>query len=416
MQKLNLFTILLLLFLLIGAPFPAFSQKQLKPVRLALKAKNYGEALKQVEALEKDSVAATLTRLYLYGVEANIGLNDAENERIYLKQNYDTVKFFSTTRAILDYVLKAEACERKAEGALSKKSMKELSGLVERYYPNLNAAGRYYFTKQKYTEAMPYFRLFLDLPTCEIGKGVKAACETSTYRTNAYLYLRSAFKAKEYAEVRRYKDLALRDTSLALRTTLETLALTGEAEGDTVLYRAYLEEGWKKYPSYSFFFTRLADYHTALKNDAEVLCMAEKQLAEDSLNIYALVAKTVVLMQRGDYADAIAVGEKSLLVDSAQAEMRFYIGTAYCNLAAAVKLPDNINSRAYRTALAEQKAYYRKAMPYIEQYRDAAPAERDRWAPMLYRIYLVLNEGEKFEQISKEMQTLEYIDQVRGRK
>ena len=44
--------------------------------------------------------------------------------------------------------------------------------------------------------------------------------------------------------------------------------------------------------------------------------------------------------------------------------------------------------------------YYKKALPYMEKYRVVAPDDKERWAPSLYNIYLKLNMGRKFEEIS----------------
>lgn len=412
MQKL-LLSLVSLILLSFTLPQVIEAQKVLKPIRTFLKARNYGEAAKKVAELEKDSIANKLAELYVYGAEANIGLNDVLNEKIYLKQSYDTVQFFSTTRAVLEYAVKAWECEAKAEGEVKGKLRKNCEAWILRYYPNLNAAGRFLFTKQKYEEAMPYFRLFLELPKMELGKNVAQAASTSTYRTNAYLYLRSAFKIQNYQEAKRYKDLVLTDTSVTRRNALESLALIAEAEGDTVAFHNYLEKGWELYPSFSFFFTRLADYYTARGRYAHVMRMADRRLTIDSVDIYAHVAKTMVYVQQERYAEAIDMAQRTLQIDSTQTEMYLVVGTAYCNRAAAVGLPDDITSKAYQLALKEQKQFYREAMPYMEAYRQLNPANRNHWAPLLYRIYLSLNEGEKFEKISKEMQTLEYIKDVR---
>lgn len=70
------------------------AQKQFKPVKAALKSKNGTEALKQVEELTKDSLLCEDPQLYDYGKEAQILINNVENEKAYLKQSYDTAKFF----------------------------------------------------------------------------------------------------------------------------------------------------------------------------------------------------------------------------------------------------------------------------------------------------------------------------------
>jgi hypothetical protein len=44
---------------------------------------------------------------------------------------------------------------------------------------------------------------------------------------------------------------------------------------------------------------------------------------------------------------------------------------------------------------------YQKALPYLETYRKLMPDEKNKWAPVLYRIYLNLNMGKQFDEIDK---------------
>ena len=37
----------------------------------------------------------------------------------------------------------------------------------------------------------------------------------------------------------------------------------------------------------------------------------------------------------------------------------------------------------------------------MEHYRQLMPAEKDKWAPVLYRIYLNLNMGKQFDEIDR---------------
>ena len=89
------------------------AQKAFKPVTTALKAKNYKEALQQIGMLRKDSLYRENTKLCVYAIEAQRGLNDAENMKLYLKQNYDTLSFFSTTYEIVREAIRLDSIEKK---------------------------------------------------------------------------------------------------------------------------------------------------------------------------------------------------------------------------------------------------------------------------------------------------------------
>ena len=116
------------------------AQKAFKPVTTALKAKNYKEALQQISKLRKDSLYKDDVKLCVYAVEAQRGLNDAENMKIYLKQTYDTLSFFSTTYEVVKEAIRLDSIEKEKFKAEDKKP-KQTKFVVEnlhRYYPNID--------------------------------------------------------------------------------------------------------------------------------------------------------------------------------------------------------------------------------------------------------------------------------------
>ena len=42
-----------------------------------------------------------------------------------------------------------------------------------------------------------------------------------------------------------------------------------------------------------------------------------------------------------------------------------------------------------------------EARPYLETYRKYCPSQHEKWAPLLYRVYLELNMGPEFEDVSR---------------
>ena len=204
---------------------PCSAQKAFKPVTNALKAKNYKEAIQQINKLRADSTYRNNLKLCLYSIEANRGLNNAENTKIYLKKSYDTIAFFSTTNEIIREAIQLNLLERELEKQEGKKPKQTrlVCEQLQKYFPNLNAAARYYYKKEKYKEAMPYLRICLDLPHTELGQS--AHLSTRGDEQNAIFYLISAFCTKQYGEVTRYDSLAL--SPVATRPTImKYLSLT----------------------------------------------------------------------------------------------------------------------------------------------------------------------------------------------
>ena len=271
---------------------PCSAQKAFKPVTNALKAKNYKEAIQQINKLRADSTYRNNLKLCLYSIEANRGLNNAENTKIYLKKSYDTIAFFSTTNEIIREAIQLNLLERELEKQEGKKPKQTrlVCEQLQKYFPNLNAAARYYYKKEKYKEAMPYLRTCLDLPHTELGQS--AHLSTRGDEQNAIFYLISAFCTKQYGEVTRYDSLAL--SPVATRPTImKYLSLTAEAETDTTTYHRQLCEGWKAYPHDAFFFTRLADFYNCNKLFNQTLLLSAQQLKMDSTYTAAYMAQCV---------------------------------------------------------------------------------------------------------------------------
>lgn len=397
---------LIFIFCLFAVPLSA--QKALKPVKSALKDGKETDALKEILKLAKDSTINSDPRLYNYGVEANISLNSKQNEKAFLKQKYDTAQFFNTTYGIYEYALKTDSAERilLSKKGTKPKFQKANAEHLHKYYKNLCAGGRYYYIKKNYAEANKMLRMALDVPHCNMWGGNNDIINTKPYIENATLLIFSAFQQKEYPLVLKYKDLALRDTTAIRRPIIETLAKTYEIQHDTTQYLDCINLGLKEFPLHPYFFTELTDYHTGMGDYKASLELAETMLQTDSTNLYFLAAKALSLMNLGKDREAIDVSLKIIEKDSTNADIYYYTGAAYCNLAEAIQLPTNINSRSYKKANANRVELYQSALPFLEKYREMRPKEKEKWAPLLYKTYLALNKGDKFEEIEKIMSNI----------
>lgn len=390
-----------MLSLLLFFPFMATNaQRAFKPVKTALKEKNYKEAVNKISALRKDTLYLNNPKLCLYSIEANCGLNDAENTKLYLKKDYDTLVFFSTTHQIIKEAARLDSIERILEKNERKKPKDTnfICTLLRQYMPNAAAASRHFYRKGNYTEAMSFLRTCLDMPHTPVGElaGLTDKVET----THAALYLLSAYHAKKFPETHRYESSALADSALRGKV-LKSLALTGEAEHDTTAYRKWLDTGFQEFPGEPWFFTRLADYHTSRGDDQAVLFISEKQLKRDSADTPALVALCMAQLNMQRYNDCINSASRLLRADTTAIDANYFLGASYTAMANAVQLPENAFSVKYKKAKKEQASLYRQAMPYLELYRTQAPGQAKRWAPLLYKVYLALNEGKKFSEIEK---------------
>ncbi|MGM9694684.1 MAG: hypothetical protein ACI3YC_06715 [Alloprevotella sp.] len=406
---------LLLLVLLLASPLSSSldcaAQKAYKPVRNALKAKNYKEALNQIKKLREDSVHRHDLPLCLFSIEANRGLNDAENTKLYLKTPYDTVAFFSTTLEIIREAILLDSLDRDSLANQEQKFRytKKVCDVLNYYVPNLNAGGRFHYRKGNFKEALQFLRLCLDLPQMPIGLkgGLDKSVLAQQARQNSQLYLTAAFALKNYPEVHRYEDLALEDTTSRL-TILEDLVLTAEAEQDTLIYRTLLADGMAEYPSHTIFFTRLADYHQKRGNHGKVLQIATEHLKSNPGDVFALTARCQSFFFTLALDSCIAAAKTLIDADSTVVDAYYYLGASYAGKAMLLKLPENVNSSAYRKAIKQRNEFFSEARPWLETYRTLAPEQKKRWAPLLYKVYWALNLGKQFAEIEKELSTLNH--------
>lgn len=405
MLRIHRFSVILMIALSVSS---AFAQKQYKPLRGYLKAKNGTEAMKEVEKLEKDSILGADPKLYEYGRQAQVLINDAENVKAYLKQAYDTTRFFNSIYKIYEYVQKCDRAELAilAESGKSPKYAKQNRQVLHQYYKNLGAGGRYFYARGKYKEAMSLMAYYLDVPLMPIWGADKSVVGQRDYVANAYIYQNSAFMSGEFASVEKYKDFTLADTALR-RNVFELLAKAAEQTGDSLRMEEYLKQGLTDYPTDIYFFTRLTDYFAGRGEYAKSLTLADSLLARYPDNLLYMASRTISLMNLQRYEEAIEMGKQCLAIDSTIVDLQYYIGAAYCNLANEIKLPTNINSQTYRKNSKLQKDYYSAARPYIEAYRKKSPDEKAKWAPLLYRIYWTLNLGSQFEEIEAIVNMLE---------
>ncbi len=384
------------------AVLPLTAQKYLKPVKDDLKARQAANALNKIKALEADSAAKDDPKLYDLAVEAEIMLNDAENEKIYLKQPCDTAKFFGSLLDIYRYALKADSVESLTLEDKGKPTprRKKNAALLKNLYPNLGFAGRYYYDRRQYAVATTYLQVFLDMPGSALWKHLQPVPADARYRANAYCYLKSAFLSENYAAVPRYADIVLTDT-LVHQNAMEMLAISARAVNDTLAYLKYLNEGLASHPDAPFFFTNLSDYYMGRGEYDKALSLAESQLQNDTTNLCFLAGKSLALLKLHRYDESIAISQKMLAADSTLADVYYNIGACYCNLANEIPLPPNVNSAQFRSAKKQVAALYVEARPYVERYRALRPDAQTLWAPLLYRIYLELNEGKLFDEIDK---------------
>jgi len=372
-----------LLLLLMMTPCLMAQKKELSQARSSIKSGKYADAEKVLTNLLKDSTNRTNKRIWLAYYEAVLGQYEQGNEKLYLKQKYDTASFFSKALQMLQI---AETLD-----SLTPEYRKSHSNQLNNLRPNIFNGGSFLLRKNKWAEAYPYYEAYIDCARQPLFQAYHYDSLDTRMPEAAYWATYCGYKQKNAVLTLRYSKQALRDTSKA-DFTLQFIAEARKWLNDDELYVKTLEEGFRRYPQFHYFFPRLMDAYTGMGENEKALALADSALAVNPSSELFLFAKSTTLLRMERYAESIKYSERLIEVNPNLAEPYFNAGTAYVNIA------DRLGDRQEKKLV---KQAYLKACPYMEHYRKLMPNEKEKWAPVLYRIYLNLNMGKQFDEIDQ---------------
>lgn len=396
MRKLTLITLLLLMI----TPCLEAQRKELSQARSYIKSgKDFDKAEKlMTDLLAKDSANRQNPKIYLLLYQAQKKQYEAGNEKLYLKQKYDTASLFNATRrmfATLESLDSLDATPDK-KGNIRLEYRKKHAEELDRCRPNLFYGGMFFIRKKEYSTAFDFLDTYIDCAKQPLFTGYDYSSDPHMAEAAAWSTT-CAQRMSDPARILKHSELAMCDTA-RLRFTLRNLADAYVAQKNDSLYEATLREGFGRFPDFPYFFPKLIDYYTAHNRLDKALAVADSAIAIDSRNQLYLFAKSTILLNLGRNDDCVTVSDTLIAINDSLPDAYFNAATACLNKALA--LENGANARKKKKNIT---AIYQKARPYMERYRQLAPAQQERWAPALYRIYFSLNMGKQFEEIDKLM-------------
>ncbi len=376
------------------------AQKFIRNIRTAMNAGKLDDAMKLVETCEADSTLEDKFKIYVWGLKVQQRINDAENEKIYLKKECDTLRLFNSTKSIFDYSLKAY----EAGVAARKDSLRLKHRLCARlwnYYPNLAIACHYFYEKKDYETALQFVNTYIGTAESPLFVNDPLPLRSQLHLpVLAYLRIKTCFQLERFDEVLNDADLALQD-ELHLGSTLRYLALASFRAGRMEQYVKFLYQGLREAPGAAFFYSRLSDYYMRSDQLERSMVLTDSLLSVRPSSAVYLFGKSYILMKMKRYEESILVADSVLALDSEWNEAYYNVGACYCNLAAEALRVDPVDVQQYKEKKRRVRTYYEKALPYLETYRERCPDRMRQWGPLLYRVYLNLNMGDAFDEISR---------------
>ena len=375
-------------------------KKELSQARSYIKSgKDYDKAEKLMVGLLTNPSNRDNAKIYATWYDAISGQYAQANEKLYLKQAYDTAAFFNITKRMYQVAQSLDSLDMKPDekGRVKPEYRKEHAEQLNQLRPNLYYGGTYQVRREDYKTAYSYFDLYLDAARQPLFTGYKYLESDKQVSQAAYWATLCGFKMRDPKKTLKYSQLAMTDydkSKYVFHYMCEAYRLLKNQEE----YLKTLNLGFKLFPTYPYFFPHLADHYKALGDNEKMLQLAEIGLRKAPDNALFLLAKSIALLNMNHYSECIDVSKKMITLYQNQAEPYFNIATCYLN--EALSLEQLNEPRRYREQLVK---LYSDARPYMEKYRELAPDESQRWAPALYRIYLNLNKGKQFEEIDRLM-------------
>ena len=390
----------ILICVFICLPLIAWGQKKtMTQVKDYIKSgKNLDKAEKLMTDLLNDSSSRGNEKVWLLLFESQRKQYDQGNEKLYLKEKYDTTALFLVGKRMFDTLEGLDSLDRlpDARGKVKLKYRDRSAELLNIYRPNLFNGGVFFMKKHDFSRAYDFFDTYINSAVKPMFARYQYAERDKRLPEAAYWASYCGYKLEKPQLTLRHTYQALKD-SVHLPYMLQYLAETYKLEKDTARYVQTLKDGFSKYPKFPFFFPRLIDYYSHIGAYDEAMKSCDEALQTDSVNTLFRYAKSSLLLTMGHYKQSFAISKALIAENDTLADAYLNAGLALFDQAVELDKKTQSGSKKYNQIL----ELYRKAMPYLEKYRAMAPDQKDKWALPLYTIYLNLNMGKQFDEIDK---------------
>ena len=390
------------MFLILMSPVAASAQKkEIQTAKDQVKAgKNLDQAAASMKKLLADSVNRTNRKIWTIYFDAVRKQYEQGNEKLYLKQKYDTAQLFNYTRQLFEVAFQYDSVETMPDkkGRRDFEFRKGHSEYLAHIRSNLYNGGIWFLNKKKYPDAYKFFDCYIECASQPMFKQRNYGEKDKHLPTAAYYAVYSGYKMKDPKATLHHSYEALKDT-VHYNYMLQYLAETYMLEKDTARYVASLKEGFKRVPTFPYFFPRLVEYYVVRNQlDSAMTVVNEALTVVPDSDVY-LAAKSNLLLEQGKLQECIEVSKKVIEVNQKLGDPYYNAGICYFNLA----VEQDKNSHNSRKVKEQVEENYKKALPYLVKYREMEPKEQGKWAFPLYTIYLNLNMGKEFDEIDKVM-------------
>ena len=392
--------------IIVCLPLLACAQKKvIAQARTYVKSgKELAKAEKMMSELLADSANRGNEKIWLTLFEAVRKQYEQGNEKLYLKQSYDTATLFNTAAKMFTVLEAFDSIEATPDqkGRVKIKYRPRHAAYLNTYRPNLYNGGTFFLRRQDYAKAYQLYDAYIDCARQPLFTDYRYAATDSMMPQAAYWALYAAYKQHDAGRMMLHRSMAERD-SLHIDFVTQYVAEASLWTGDTATYAAMLERGFLHTPTHPFFFPRLMDYYTSIGRADSAMVTVDRMLQADSLNQLSLFAKSTLLLNKGDNDGCIDICRRLLALNDSMPDAYCNMGLAYFNKAVAT----DASGKPSRKLRRQVRELYSQSLPYMEKFRQLAPEQKSKWVPVLYTIYLNLNMGQQFGEIDRIRSAME---------
>ena len=385
-----------------ASPETAMGQK--KQISTAKENIKKGSNLENAEqtmcTLLKDSANRNNTKIWSVLFDALKKQYEQGNEKIYLKQNYDTANLFKIASRMFQQMEAFDSIDAKPDekGHVKLTMRKVNADFLNRLRPNLFSGGHFFIRKKKYEDAYRLFDQYIDAARQPMFATYHYNEKDANIPEASYWAVYCAYKMEDSQKTLHHTYQALKDTA-HYEMMLQYLAETYKRDADTSRYMKTLMEGFRRYPLSLFFYSHLIDSYSLTGQWSKALALTDSALKVDSTSQLFWQTKGTILLNMGDFAHCFDISQRLINENDSLPEAWLNAGLAKFNLG--VGLDKTAQPSKLRNTTLQ---YYKDALPYLVKYRALRPERKDKWALPLYTIYLNLNMGKEFDEIDKLME------------
>ena len=397
----------LIIYILLLCSLPAGSVNVIRQAKENIKKKQKLEQTVNelvAEAKKEGQKHDRQIECYQLAAECSKLVNEAENVKVYLKQPYDTVKFYNSVRDLFRYVEKADSVSAtpNEKGVIKRNNPERYRSLLLPFRANLYKGGMWFYKKVKLGEAYDYLDLYIRMAKSAIFLNDNFVTTDTVLPTAAYLAVYIAQSRQNYDGIIEHASMAKRAGQNAPMIQ-EFYARAFEARNDSARWLAALNDGFQMYPERHYFFTRLLDYYTSTHQEKEGLAFCESAIqGTDTVPLY-WYGKSLMLLRLNRDREVIDACDACLKLDPEYVNAHYNKGIASLNLAViyAEQACTDITDPRCKRDLEIIRSLYELARRPMETVRRLKPNDSRLWAPPLYRIYLHLNMEREFSEMER---------------